>query len=97
MKIDIAQLNEKDIGKWVWYKPSFGDWEKGKIKSWNSEFIFVVYKCNYEWDRFRDFTGAATNPEYMEFIKHQNHCKAEEGFVCACLPENQKFNEEDFI
>lgn len=83
--IEIALLTEKDIGRWVWYKPSVGDREKGRLKSWNSERIFVVYKCNGEWKRFADFTGAPTNPKELEFIDHQAHCRASEGFVCACI------------
>ncbi len=95
--IDIAQLTQKEIGKWVWYTPSFGDQEKGRIKSWNSEWIFVVYKCNGEWQRFKDFTGAATNPKELAFISHQDHCKAGDGFVCACLPPSMKFEEDSFL
>ena len=83
--IDIAQLDNKDIGRWVWYTPGKGDKEKGRIKSWNSHFIFVVYKCAGEWKRFQDFTAAATHPENIEFIQHADHCKANEGFVCACV------------
>ena len=97
MKIDILQLKKEDFGKWVWYKPSVGDWEKGRIKSWNSVNVFVVYKCAGEWKRFEDFTAAATNPEDIEFIEHQGHCKAKEGFVCACLAPTIKITEENLI
>ena len=83
--IDIAQLTLKDIGRWVWYTPGHGDKEKGKLKSWNSHFIVVVYKCAGEWERFRDFTGQSTNAGDLEFISHKSHCKASEGFVCACV------------
>ena len=83
--IDIAQLTLKDIGRWVWYTPGHGDKEKGKLKSWNSHFIFVVYKCDGEWERFRDFTGQPTKSSDLKFIAHASHCKASEGFVCACV------------
>ena len=66
--INIASLTKEDIGKWVKYHSPDGRDEIGRIKSWNEKFIFVVYKCN-EWNRFEDFTGAATNPEDLEFIK----------------------------
>lgn len=95
--IDIAQLTASDVGRWVWYKPSFGDKEKGKLKSWNSQFIFVVYKCAGEWDRFKDFTGAPTSPKDLEFIKHQDHCRATGGYVCACLPDTLKIVENDLF
>ena len=65
--IDLVTLRKEDIGRWVLYEGSAGEKEKGRIKSWNSKFIFVVYKCNGEWDRFQDFTGCATNPEDLRF------------------------------
>lgn len=65
--IDIKNLTEKYIGKWVVYKPELEN-ESGKIKSWNEHFIFVVYKCGGNWDRFTDYTGESTRPEDL-FIK----------------------------
>ncbi len=65
--IDIAKLREEDIGKWVLYSPSHGTSEKGKLKSWNEKWIFVVYSCVGEWNRFLDFTAAATNPKELRF------------------------------
>jgi hypothetical protein len=64
--IDIAQLRKEDIGRWVLYDDNFKK-EKGRIKSWNDKFIFVVYKCDGQWDRFQDFTGCATNPKDLRF------------------------------
>ena len=63
MAINITDLTKKDIGRWVAYTSLFGDEEKGRIKSWNDKYIFVVYKCDNNWDRFQDYTGAATKPE----------------------------------
>ena len=60
--IDITKLTDKDIGKWVIYISGYGKEEKGKLKSWNDKYIFVVYHCANQWDRFQDFTAAATNP-----------------------------------
>ena len=73
--INIKTLKETDIGKWVEYRSSGGEKvERGKIKSWNDKFVFVVYSCNEEWDRFQDFTGESTRPEDL-FWSHQemNH------------------------
>ncbi len=64
--IDLATLKKEDIGRWVLYDDGFKK-EKGRIKSWNEEYIFVVYKCVGEWNRFQDFTGCATNPEDLRF------------------------------
>jgi len=65
--IFIEELNLRDIGKWVEYTGGAGEKEKGRIKSWNDNFIFVVYKCAGEWFRFKDFTAEATDPEDLEF------------------------------
>ena len=65
-KIKIKDLKLEDVGKWVVYKikPNYvGETEEGKIKSWNDEFVFIVYKCAGNWDRFQDYTGQATSPE----------------------------------
>ncbi len=63
--IDIAKLDKADVGKWVEYRSGIPNKipEKGKIKSWNDKFIFVVYKCDNNWDRFQDYTGCATEPK----------------------------------
>lgn len=70
--IDIAALAQSDVGKWVIYKGNAGEIEEGRIKSWNDEFVFVVYKCGGEWDRFKDFTGCATRPGQLEFKGEQS-------------------------
>ena len=65
--INIKELDERDRGRWVKYEDSVGKTERGRIKSWNDKYIFVVYKCNNQWDRFQDFTGCSTNPEDLTF------------------------------
>lgn len=65
--IDISELRKEDIGRWVLYQGSAGEKEKGRIKSWNDKWIFVVYHCDHQWNRFQDFTGAATDPEDLRF------------------------------
>jgi hypothetical protein len=64
--IDISELRAEHVGAWVLYDNGFKK-EKGRIKSWNDSFIFVVYKCNHEWDRFKDYTGCATKEEDLRF------------------------------
>ena len=61
--IDIKSLEKRDVGHWVTYTGGAGEQETGRIKSWNDKFIFVVYKCAGQWDRFKDYTGVATLPE----------------------------------
>lgn len=65
--IDIKALTEEDAGRRVKYTGGAGETEFGMIKSWNEHSIFVVYKCNHEWERFQDFTGQSTRPEDLEF------------------------------
>ncbi len=64
--IDIAKLTKDDIGRWVVYDKPHRT-EKGRLKSWNDFWVFVVYKCNHQWDKFQDYTGCATKPEDLEF------------------------------
>ena len=67
MAINISDLKNEDHGRWVVYE-GHGDFkEKGRIKSWNNNFIFVVYKCANEWDRFQEYTACATDPEDLSF------------------------------
>jgi len=67
MKLIIQELTKKDIGRWVVYKPNLEN-ERGKIKSWNDTYIFIVYKCANNWDRFQDYTGQATSPGDLEWL-----------------------------
>ena len=66
--MDIQGLTKADIGKWVKYTPSAGESEVGRIKSWNDRWIFVVYHCAGMWDKYLEYTGAATNPKDLIFI-----------------------------
>ena len=65
--IDINNLTIEDVGKSVIYDNGFKK-ETGKIKSWNENWIFVVYRCNNYWYNYSDYTGCATNPRDLEFI-----------------------------
>ena len=67
--IDIASLKEEDTRKWVIYDNGYTK-EKGRIKSWSAHLIFVVYKCANKWDNFQDYTGCATQPGDLSFIKY---------------------------
>ena len=65
--IDITKLTEVDVGRWVEYHGSAGELEKGRIKSWNSKIIFVVYKCANQWNDYQNYTAGATSPEDLRF------------------------------
>lgn len=71
--IDIKKITQKDIGKWVVFSPHKNSLankkELGKIKSYNSTFLYVVYKCAGEWDRFKAYTGVPTDPNMLTFCE----------------------------
>lgn len=67
--IPIDSLSASDRGRWVIYRgihPAHA--ERGRIKSWNEFFIYVVYRCADQWDRFEDYTAAPTLPKDLEFV-----------------------------
>jgi hypothetical protein len=67
--IPIASLTATDVGRWVIYSAVPGHIERGRIKSWTDQFIYVVYRVpDDQWDRFEDYTAAPTRPEDLEFF-----------------------------
>jgi len=66
--INISELTKKDFGKWVVYKPELEN-ERGRIKSFNFETIFVVYHCDNNWEEFQNYTAAGTDPEDLFWEK----------------------------
>ena len=67
--IDIEKLTDEDLGRWVVYTDGTREEQLGRIKSWNDMWIFVVYHCADEWDKYQDYTGAATTPRDLKFEK----------------------------
>jgi len=65
--IDIRQLTDEDIGRYVFYTNGVGNKEMGRVKSWNYKWVFVVYNCADEWDDFTNYTAAATDPADLEW------------------------------
>lgn len=66
--IALDELEFKDIGRWVVYHSTGGDkTEYGRIKSWNSHFIFAVYGWSAEQKNWENYTGQATRPEDLEW------------------------------
>ncbi len=52
--------NEISVGQKVHYVPQVGEPENGIVKSFNARVAWVVYKCDNQWHRYQDFTGAST-------------------------------------
>ncbi|MFW6009044.1 MAG: hypothetical protein ACOCP8_07265 [archaeon] len=63
--IDIKKLTNNDIGKYVFYNKKE---EIGKIKSFNHLWVFVVYNCDNNWNNFKNYIAAATDPNDLNFI-----------------------------
>lgn len=56
-------LEDFQPGEKVTYIPSHGGvGDHGIVKSKNHLYVFVVYKCAGNWDRYQDYTAAATDP-----------------------------------
>jgi hypothetical protein len=66
--IQISSLSESDCGRWVIYSALSLHSERGRIKDWTDQVIYVVYQCDDQWDRFEEYTAQATNPEDLEFV-----------------------------
>ena len=64
----ISWLSEKYIGRWVEYDDGHGIKQRGRIKSWNDKFVFVVYSCNNQWNDFMNYTGQPTDPKDLTFL-----------------------------
>lgn len=65
--IDIKNLTDEDLGRWVVYTDGAKDVTLGRIKSWNDKWIFVVYNCADEWDDYENYTAAATCSGDLKF------------------------------
>ena len=61
--IEIITLTSAAVGRWIKYSNE----EIGRIKSWNSVYIFVVYNCDGNWDCFKNYTAVATDPLALDF------------------------------
>lgn len=68
--IDLKKLSEDDIGRFVEYADIKAlKREIGILKSWNDKFIFVVYKCEGNWEHYYNYTACATRPEDLIFLE----------------------------
>lgn len=58
-------MNKDSIkeGQYVHYAPGHGKKENGRVKSITEHAVFVVYNCDGNWDHYKDYTGANTNPK----------------------------------
>jgi hypothetical protein len=66
--IHINLLSETDRGRWVIYSAISLHSERGRIKDWTDQLVYVVYQCDDQWDRFEEYTAAATDPEDLDFV-----------------------------
>ena len=66
--MEIKDLQKTDVGRWVEHQ-RHGTKVKGRIKSWNEHYIFVVYHCDGQWDHYKAYTAAATRPNELHFTQ----------------------------
>lgn len=64
--ISIGALTKADIGRYVEYT-SHNTTKKGRIKSFNDSWIFVVFHCDNQWDNYKDYIAAACSPKNLTF------------------------------
>ena len=70
------------IGDWVVYYDGSKPPEVGKVKSFpteNRDNAFVVYHCDEEWDKFKDYTGACSDIKCLTVITNDLCQQAIEG------------------
>lgn len=68
----MLQKHEIGVGVWVEYTPYPGRKEIGRIKWWNvkcSTWVFVVFKCDDNWEDFANYTAAMTNRDDLIMIE----------------------------
>ena len=65
--IDVTALKPKDVGLFVIYQEGLFVQEKGRIKSWHHDTVYVVFKCNQRWEDYKNYTGEGCNPEHLTF------------------------------
>jgi len=73
--IVIRGLTDADKGRWVEFTKYYGDDAKdlGRIKSWNSNNVFVVFHCDGYWENYTDYTAEAVDPSRIEFVMKEKN------------------------
>ena len=64
----MPKFTKDDIGKWVRYNDGHNT-ARGRIKSINENFVFVIFHSNDKWGNFKEYTGQACNPEQLTFTE----------------------------
>lgn len=67
-KLRLTALTPDDIGRWVEYR-DFNRVERGRIKSFNAQTVWVVFKCGGNWPLFYNYTGNACEYDDLRFIE----------------------------
>lgn len=66
MSLHSHKFSEADIGAWVMYE-AYQNAQKGRIKSFNDRWVFVVYSCDGNWGNYTEYTAEATSPAKLFF------------------------------
>lgn len=69
LNVRLDELSDKDVGRWIiWLDPNLQTTKKGRLKSWNNLFAFVVFNCNDQWNKFQNYTPEACAPKECRFL-----------------------------
>lgn len=63
-------INIKNKTPLIGIKVNFNSKDNGIVKSYSeddSEFVFVVYYCNNDWENYQKYTGIRTNKKDLKF------------------------------
>ena len=65
----IENLTEQNIGAYVMYNANYSTPEMGRIRAYDNEkkTCFVVYKCNGNWNDYRNYTSQSTKYSDLTF------------------------------
>lgn len=82
--IDLNKWTKEFVGKWVKYtgrgfeylSHKVAEGKIGKIKFLSGE-IFVVYECEGNWNKFRDYEAIPTEAKDLEFCEAEPLTKEE--------------------
>ena len=78
----MINTRELRVGDWVVYTAP-GVKEVGRVKSWASNVVWVVFNCNKNWDYYEGYTGQATRPQDLRYATEQeiNEVRVANSFI----------------
>lgn len=88
--IATKDLRKSDVGRYVIYTDGVGDTQKGRIKTWNDCYVFVVYYCANDWVNYLAYGSQATDGKDLEFEVSNNAERVTDDLIGAGEHEARK-------